>query len=386
MHMAAAFTPKASIKPSSASKKAAAAAAILPRKARLIRIDPELARLAVVLHVAPPFRLWAIGRELTRSGNGSGLIDRDSLYKEMLRREVIHTRRHFNRLLAGGEGVFWNVDEERIFLRSWKHVACALVAEAKRLKVGDLESNRPGVRQVTIDPAGTLEEFEANIYAGWQFYRTATFIARATLSVLFNRDKITIRRWEKQWLKGRIKIRYNFIQCADPIEICDFLPGHDEHPRPDARGYPAKVWYKNKFHIEKRMRWQISSTYMIAGVGIHQPRGQSNKIRRHVNALVGIPAFERWGGLRLRVVDAKKLKQIRHKQPEKLPVLVWRGEDWLECGIFEISVTGYAVTNPKERVLPRRLRKYIRKRERKARTERKNWDQLFVFKAGGGGT
>ena len=385
--MAAAFTPKASTKPSSASKNAAAAAAILPRKARLIRVDPELARLAVVLRCAPSFRLWAIGRELTRNGNGSGLIDRDSLYKEMLRRDVTQTRRHFNRLLAGGEGVFWNLDEERIFLRGWKHVACALVAEAKRLKVGDLECNRPGVRQVTIDPAGTLEEFEANIYAGWQFCRTATFIARATLSTLFNRDKITIRRWEKKWLKGRIKIRYNFIQCADPIEIWDLLPGHgSEHIRKDARSYPAKVWYKNQFHIEYRTRWQISSTYMIAGVGIHQPRGQSNKIRRHVNALVDIPAFERWGGSRLRVVDAKKLKQIRHKQPHKLPVLVWRGEDWLESGIFEISMSGYAVTHPKERVLPRPLRKYIRKKERVERTERKNWDQLFVFKSGGGGT
>ena len=384
--MAAALKPSSNVKTSSA--KAAAAAAILPLKQRLICVDPELARLAVVLHHASAFRLWCIGREITRSGNGSGQIDRNALHKELLRRGVTLTRRHVNRLLEDGEGRFWNLDDERIFLRSWKHVAAEFVKEALALKVGSLDTNRPGIRQVTFDPAGTLQDFEAHIYAAWHVSRPRLMIARDTLVMLFRREKTTLRRWEKQRLKGQIKIRYNFVQCADPEASYDVLPSHhSEHIRKDMRRYPAKYWYRNKFYVEYRLRWQMSNTYMVLGVGEHPHKGQANKVRREVNYQRGNPASEeRGGGLRRSWCDDRKLKSIARKQPDRLPILVWRGEDSLQCGIFEISINGYVATKANERILPKPLRKVVRKKERRERKAKREWGKQRAQTFWGGGT
>jgi len=151
------------------------------------------------------------------------------------------------------------------------------------------------------------------------------------------------------------------------------------------RRYPAKVWYKNKFHIEYRLRWQISNTYMIGSAGIHPHQGQANRVRRQVNHQRGNPAVERGGGLRRSWCDDRKLKEIRNK-PDALPVLVWRGEDSLQCGIFEISINGYVATRAKERILPKRLRKIVRKKERNERKARQAWDKQLALKYGEGGT
>ena len=87
------------------------------------QVDPELGRLAVVLHLAPALRLWVVIRQYVREHEGSGWIDRQSLLDALKAQGITYSARHLRRVLASGEGLFWNVTRERVYMRSWVHVA-----------------------------------------------------------------------------------------------------------------------------------------------------------------------------------------------------------------------------------------------------------------------
>ena len=166
------------------------------------QVDPELGRLCVVLHRAPELRIWAVIRQYVREHDGSGWIDRPSLLDALKAQGIAYTSRHLRRILADGEGLFWNVTRERVYMRSWAHVAALLTNMALATHSGRIERNRPGTREMYVLVDGSLEQWEATLYAAWLAYRNNPTISRSELSHLFGRDKTTLRHWEQARLAG----------------------------------------------------------------------------------------------------------------------------------------------------------------------------------------
>ena len=79
-----------------------------------------------MLHRAPELRIWVVIRQYVREHDGSGWIDRPSLLDALKAQGIAYTSRHLRRILADGEGLFWNVTRERVYMRSWAHVAALL--------------------------------------------------------------------------------------------------------------------------------------------------------------------------------------------------------------------------------------------------------------------
>jgi hypothetical protein len=88
---------------------------------------------------------------------------------------VVLTPRHFQRLLSAGDGLFWNRAGETLYLRSTAFVSRQLVERAHRAALGSVETNRPGAREMYPDVSGSLERFEASIYAAWLAHRINWF-------------------------------------------------------------------------------------------------------------------------------------------------------------------------------------------------------------------
>lgn len=312
-------------------------------QAACFRADPELARLAVVLHLAAPFRLWVIGRELVRQSDGSGKLAAEELCAAV-RRHVRVSARHLQRLLQTGDGLFWNRQGDTLYLRGAGYVSRQLVARADAVGLGRLDTNRPGARDMYLNVGGDLERFEAAIYAAWLAHRSNPTIARSQLTQLFNRDKRTLIRWEKTHLAAVLRKRANYAQCPDAATFWDLIP------REYATSYTAFTRFKGRVRRVKRIRWQLPNTYQIRGTRQHPKRGQAGKVRRAVNVSLDKPASNGEAGMhRLYVDQAATIRRLARKHGEAEPLYLWRGEDRSGAGIFEPNATGFPQTHAWER-------------------------------------
>ncbi len=319
-----------------------------------LRVDPELGRLCVALHCAPELRLWVIIRQQVRNEGGSGWIARPRLVEALKVHGVNCSARHLRRLLASGEGVFWNVTRERVYMRSWGHLAAILTQAALGAKVGVIERNRPGVRELYVPVGGSLEQWEAQLYAAWLNYRNNPTISRSQLSQLFGRDQTILRRWEQRRLAGQLTVRHNFAQCPDHEAFFEHIPHY-------ATSYVAWVRWQGKPRKVARIRWQLPNTYLVNTIKEHHKKGQAAKVRRRVNIETEImPADERRGGWpRLYFDLAETLRQFVRKHPEAEARYVWRGENRAGQGILEINADGFPLTHALERVKPRDERVFL---------------------------
>ena len=118
--------------------------AILDAQIAYFQVDPELGRLCVVLHLAPALRIWVVIRQYVRDHEGSGWIDRSSLLDALKTQGIAYTSRHLRRVLASGEGLFWNTTRERVYMRSWVHAAALLTRMALATKVGRTRAQPTG--------------------------------------------------------------------------------------------------------------------------------------------------------------------------------------------------------------------------------------------------
>jgi hypothetical protein len=304
-----------------------------------IRTDPELARISIGLNLASQFRLWVIARHLNRDENGSSKLAKKQLKATLKGFGINYTRQHLRRLVKAGIGLFWNEDRHFLYLRSWQHVARELtqIAIEENQK---LLSNKAGVKEVLLSPTGSLEQWEATIYAGWMYHREYPIIARETLEGLFNRTPETLRRWEQTRLQKTLTIQKNYAQCA-------FVDTMDKINPERLNSYVAKT----NEGLKLRLIWQMPNTYKTKGIKEHQHKGQSKKVRRAVNEQLQQPANKRRGGspvTKLYYNSSKSLKSF-FKEHDGVYYL-WRGRNRHKHGIYEATQTGVWETQVNERV------------------------------------
>lgn len=306
----------------------------------LVRVDPELARLCIALDLAPQFRLWLALRNET----GWTSLDNVKLPVEI-------TPRHLRRILASGEGIFWRRDPaaHRLYLVGIQPLSAVLVAQATPHLI---ETNLPGMlKDVLLPLHGSLEQFEAFLYSGWLAAKNDPKIARATLCKLFNRDKKTLRRWEKRLGEKKLQRIEAYAQIADPQT--QYVPEH-------SFAYVAAVRDEPGAPIELKVRvaWQLPNTYRTSGIRQHTKRGQGRKVLAKSKISAGLQPLDAKAegnrrnryyfenGKRLRSVSRKYGEAIDHRR------YLWLGVNRRGYQIYEPSENGYAETHYNERLRP----------------------------------
>jgi len=314
-------------------------------------IDPELGRIAIGLRLAALFRLWALARHLARE-NG-GWVARQDLYAQLKPHDIRYTRRHYNRLLKQGTGLFWTLGRDRLYLTGYVRLAERLTRRAIDQGRRELvDTNPPGVRNIHILFSGDHEQFQARVYAAWLTHRECPTISRVALEQLFGRGADTLQRWER--LTGII-VQTNYAQSAvnpqDDDRILDHAPEH-------AYNYVDKDGHT-------RLRWQLPNTYKTPWkYRQHNAKGQSRDARRQAMMLIiygdtsqPVENYARstkveYDRSRREVriyFDSVNLLQRWRNRFEDVIGYVWRGQDRRANGIFELCLDGQLMTYAKER-------------------------------------
>lgn len=336
---------------------------IADRSDREFRLDPEMGRLSVALSLAHQYRFYVVARQLCRDEGGSGRVLKSELRDQLTYCDVSYTQRHFNRLLSAGEGVFWNSDKKNpdaIYLHSWKRVGLRLVGLAEE-QGGEIGFNRPGVLQYLVDVSGSLEVWEARLYASWIARRAGDrdglSISRERLSALFGRAPKTIRRWERAHLKKTVGVRFDYEQHPDDLRTPDELYDLQGYVPAHANPYQALA----PSGCVTRRRWQRVNTY-TSGIRSHSNNGQARKVRRVVNS--AISAETDGGPWRLYYTPAahlKRMKSFRFRSGADgdvcEPVHVFIGCDRNKRGVWELMLPDPSYPHPQtsacERVMVR---------------------------------
>jgi hypothetical protein len=324
-----------------------------------IRIDPELSRLAVGMNHAPTYRLWLLARH---HFGQPGWVDKDTLLATVKQTGIIHTRRHLNRLLREGRGIFWNLStRNRVYLRGYVPLTEQLTQHALRAVPAMVKTNLPGVRQVYINPGGSLAEFKAQIYNAWLSYRENPTIARKTLCSLFNCTEDTLRNWE-EILGDQLTITPTYAQCAS-------------HPLDDDRVYPLLPNHCYAYASKSgqvRFRWRLPNTYAPQNVRHHAHKGQARKARTQAALTVWYQPVEKRAAADLDKICFDRTHRVpkqyfpspkalraflkrlerrnRTEEATGIPHYVFRGTDRNQHVIYELSMDGEVVTTANERL------------------------------------
>lgn len=229
--------------------------------------DPELARLAIGLKQSPQLRVYLVLLQMVRETNINHVLRADLAAR--LRQQGITITEGARRWLYRGDGVFWHLSETHVHLIGQVKAALNLVEMAVNHDLPDLiGTNRPGKRNMYFDVSGSLQQFEANVYAAWYASRENPTIARSTLSALWRREPRILRKWEKL---ARVEVITNEAQYA-PEHFAD-VPEH-------AYMYQAAA---GEGHTESRFRARIVNTYHAPAIKQHPKRGQSRRVFQAVS-------------------------------------------------------------------------------------------------------
>lgn len=245
-------------------------AVTLPPTSDTLRLYPDLAAGMLRANQAAPGRVWLLLRHLDRQG--VGWYDMDMVRHKLTDRQSpwwICGWRQLRNLLRQGEGIFWQQQQHRLWLRSMVKAAAAL--DVWRL------SNRPVALPLSVLTQG-MGTVRAHLYASFHSGRnretSVSPIARATLQRLTFTSPRTQRRYERR-LRLRRQVHFALGEQVTPIKreeaawqhgpalflFTDFI---------GRQGAPGKTY----------LAWQLPNSY----VGPHQPqpRGRQRRINREL--------------------------------------------------------------------------------------------------------
>lgn len=236
--------------------------------AESITLYPALALALLKQHQAAAGRVWLLLRWLDRPGRGvisiaearHQLTDCASPYRFCGWRQL-------RNLLRAGEGLFWRVANEQIWLSSLLKVSGRVGVEKFR--------NHPVELPVSV-LLGPIADVRANLHVSFHSGRDGNYvgevgrpIARATLQQAGGSSRSSQRRYERR-TKTKVVTNYAIGEVASPenVEQRASLQGNATFKLKD---YQGKIGRPNQEYVA----WQLPNSY--SGPHAQRPKGQRQR-------------------------------------------------------------------------------------------------------------
>lgn len=155
-----------------------------------INVTPEIARLALQTKTEIACYVWFVLRQTTNDNNGSSVFTKLELHDALRAAGFSRTKRHINRIIQQGTGIYWNTDSNhRVFIRNKTRVIHNLISIATHTEIKYLHD-------VTIPSVSDTQQIRAYFYASWFCARGEVTIARDTITELFGLSRDQQRAYE----------------------------------------------------------------------------------------------------------------------------------------------------------------------------------------------
>jgi hypothetical protein len=255
-----------------------------PPNLKAVKLYPDIGLAMLREEQTAAGRIWLLLRGLDQ--DGTGWLEIDTVKRLLTRKKSPYQVcgwRQLRNLLREGDGLYWQRDKERIWLRSAAKVALGL--GIARL------TGRPVMLSVAALLNG-IGRFRAELYAAFHSGRVKTApdgteqvapIARETLTNLSGLAETTQRRYEAETAVS-VQSNYAIGNKASPQELEEkaWRRGNAVFTLEDTRGRQGPKG-------EQYVAWQLPNSY---GANHQQcPKGRQRRINRQLKDLVmkGMP-------------------------------------------------------------------------------------------------
>ena len=167
-----------------------------------IATHPELNRIVIKQKIDAPYVVWLALRQAVIRDGLSGHFKLSEAYQYGKEAGLFFTRKHWNRIIQAGNGIFWGTDGKRVFLRSFDRVY-KLLADDDCISV-----RNPQFINITLYKSGVARK--AELYWSWFASRQEQTISRATITELFALSGDQQRSYES-FLGPRLIIHTNYV-------------------------------------------------------------------------------------------------------------------------------------------------------------------------------
>lgn len=223
-----------------------------------VRVLPELARLALKSNKEIAFIVWSILRaNVTATDHSSHYTKKDVI---RLCSSLRFTKRHWSRIFAAGNKIFWGSDGRSLHMRSIKHTRARL-----EQITGDRVDARLCFQEqviIALSPTNTAQKYRALLYWSWLYARGEVTISRDSLSDLFGLSHDQQRSYEAL-LTDQMIVRSNHchINNASYLDNPIELPAHQY-----TFGY-NRLTASNKVEDVQITAFQLPNTFIARPAG-----------------------------------------------------------------------------------------------------------------------
>jgi len=217
-------------------------------------VSPQLGRIAIREGLELPFVVWSILRDYGVAKNLSSHYSKSQAVEILAAHGLKFTSRHYGRIWQQGVGIFWGLENNRVYLRSFKLVVSR--NEAFR-NDKELMAQRQAIF-VKIQLSGGVEDLRAQLYWAWFTQWEEKTISRDTLRDLFGLSHDQQRSYEAL-LGSKLIVKSNYAHIN--------LEAYKEHPQ-DLPDHHFTVQYEREIRFDETIepvtaiQYQLPNTFL----------------------------------------------------------------------------------------------------------------------------
>lgn len=200
------------------------------------------------------FVSWSILRAYAVAQNLSTHYSKKQAARILAEYGLKFSQRHWSRIWEQGAGIFWGLENNRLYLRSFKRMRKRLLALTQ-----DKESRRlPAPIFVEIQLSGGIEDLRAQLYWAWFLQWEEKTISRDTLQDLFGLSHDQQRSYEAiLGAKLLVKSNYAHINLESYKEKPQELPEHHFTIQ-----YEREVSFDEDIETVSAIQYQLPNTFL----------------------------------------------------------------------------------------------------------------------------
>lgn len=200
------------------------------------------------------FVSWSILRAYAVAQNLSTHYSKKEAARILAQYGLKFSQRHWSRIWEQGAGIFWGLQNNRLYLRSFKRMRKYLLALTQDKELGS--SKLPIF--VEIQLSGGMEDLRAQLYWAWFLQWEEKTISRDTLSDLFGLSHDQQRSYEAQLgAKLLVKSNYAHINLDSYKEKPQELPEHHFTIQ-----YEREVRFDEDVDTVQAIQYQLPNTFL----------------------------------------------------------------------------------------------------------------------------
>lgn len=218
-------------------------------------VSPEHARLSIKADKTTAYMIYCLLRANVQKQNASSHYTKNEIKSLFI--DLGFSPRKWTRIFQDGNGIFWNMEYHRLYMRSYDKVTRNL----ERFTVDKIDYKSRFLRQIELEYnlGDNNALLSAKLYFAWFLARGEVTIARDTITDLFGLSSDQQRHYESL-LSDNLLIKHNYAH----IDFEDYQARPRQLPQHHYTFGYERLTEANKLQKRQAIQYQLPNTFIAS--------------------------------------------------------------------------------------------------------------------------